>query len=58
MTEQRLTEDERLEIACAWSDFRKDYGASYDDETMRLEHRAFKAGWEAGRHGDQSGVLR
>lgn len=51
-------EDEHLAVACDWSDYRRDYGVSPDPEVMRREHRAFTAGWKAGRHGDQSGVLR
>lgn len=50
--------DENLAMACDWSDFRKDYGVSSDPEVSSREHRAFKAGWKAGRHGDQSGALR
>ena len=41
------------DAACAWSDYRKDYGAS-----GAREHRAFLAGWKAAREGDQAGVLR
>lgn len=44
------------ELACAWADYRKDYGVSADDLTAA--HKAFKAGWKAAREGDQSGVLR
>lgn len=51
-------DDEKLVAACDWSDFRKDYGVSSDPELMQREHRAFLAGWQAGRHGDQSGALR
>ena len=47
-----------IDAACAWSDFRKDYGVSSNDETRRAEHRAFLAGFQAGREGDQSGPLR
>lgn len=42
------TEDDVL-AACAWSDFRKEYGVSTDDETRKAEHRAFLAGWGAGK---------
>src|SRR3546814_12053576 len=42
------TEDDVL-AACAWSDFRKEYGVSADDETRKAEHRAFLAGWGAGK---------
>jgi hypothetical protein len=44
------------EIACAWSDYRKDYGIGSDP--LVTAHKAFKAGWIAARRGDQSGVLR
>lgn len=50
MTE--LTEDEKWEIAADWSDFRKDYGTG-----SAQEFRAFIAGWKAGRHGEQAGIL-
>jgi len=36
--------DESVELACAWSDFRKDYGARGHAD----EYRAFVAGWQAG----------
>jgi hypothetical protein len=41
------------ELACAWADYRKDYGASGTQE-----HKAFRAGWLAARAGDQSAALR
>lgn len=44
---------EEEELACAWADYRKDYGASGPQE-----HKAFVAGWKAAREGDQSGVQR
>ena len=47
------TDFEAIDVACAWSDYRSDYGAS-----GAKEHKAFKAGWLAAREGDQSGVLR
>lgn len=50
--------DDRLDAACDWSDFRKDYGVSPDPKVSDREYLAFQAGWTAGRHGDQSGVLR
>ena len=43
---------EEEELACAWADYRKDYGADSRD------YKAFAAGWKAAREGDQSGVLR
>lgn len=42
------TEDETARAA-AWSDFRKEYGVSSDDQTRAAEHRAFVAGWDAAR---------
>lgn len=41
--------DERVEMACAWSDYRKDYGVSVDDAARAREHAAFTAGWQAAR---------
>lgn len=41
-----LTEDERVERACDWSDYRKDYGISADPAISRLEHRAFNHAWQ------------
>jgi hypothetical protein len=40
---------ESTEVACAWADFRKDYGVSAEGRTRKAEHRAFRAGWEAAR---------
>lgn len=51
-------DDELLAAACDWTDYRKDYGVSSDPAIFQREHQAFLAGWQAGRHGDQSGVLR
>lgn len=45
----RLTEDEIAERACAWSDYRKDYGVSPDPAEARREWSLFCAGWDA-RH--------
>ena len=42
------TEDE-IELATAWSDFRKEYGVSANDATRAKEYRSFKAGWEAAK---------
>lgn len=44
------------EAACAWSDYRKDYGVSSGH--LSAAHQAFLAGWKAAREGDQAGVLR
>lgn len=36
-----------LDAACAWADYRKDYGASANPDVLRREHKAFLAGWQA-----------
>src|SRR5690606_19627454 len=51
-----VVEDEATEIACAWSEYRKDYGVS--ETATTAAYKAFKAGWKAAREGDQSGVSR
>lgn len=48
--------DETIEIAFAWSDYRKEYGVS--ESNMTAAHKAFRAGWKAAREGDQSSVQR
>lgn len=48
--------DEQVDAACAWSDYRKDYGVS--TEHLSAAHKAFLAGWKAAREGDQAGALR
>lgn len=45
-----------LEAAADWTDYRRDYGVP--QEHLGAAHRAFLAGWRAGRHGEQSGVQR
>ena len=45
--DRALTFDERMAVACEWSDYRKDYGVSA--EGMTTAHLAFVAGWRA-RH--------
>ena len=51
--------EDHLDAACAWSDFRKDYGVSGDDKVRRREHRAFMAGWQSARGTiDAGGVQR
>jgi hypothetical protein len=54
-----MTEDE-IERACAWSDYRRDYGVSPDPVILRHEHEAFKAGWDAAKRpeGSDGGPLR
>lgn len=55
--EGSLLDLERREaLACAWADYRKDYGVHPSDITTA--HKAFKAGWQAALHGDQSAALR
>jgi len=49
-------DDEAIDIACAWSDYRKDYGVA--ESNMTAAHKAFKAGWKAAREGNQSSVQR
>ena len=56
MTAEHATDPDAIDCACAWSDYRKDYGVSQVD--LAVAHRAFLAGWKAAREGDQSGVLR
>lgn len=53
-----MTDDEEL-MACAWSDYRKEYGVSADDRTRAREYACFKAGWAAARGTlDVGGVQR
>lgn len=52
------TEDERVDLACDWSDFRADYGVSADPRIMAIEYRAFSAGWWAGKRAEGRGILR
>lgn len=42
--------------ACAWADYRKDYGIHPSD--MTVARKAFAAGWQAALGGDQTGPLR
>lgn len=53
-----LTEDQ-IQRACAWSDYRKEYGVSSDDAVRDKEHKAFTAGWDAAKGNlDAGGVQR
>lgn len=52
-----MTEEDQVELACAWSDYRKEYGLPSGIDSKVL-HKFFAAGFKAGRDGDQSGVLR
>lgn len=52
----QLDLDRREALACAWADYRKDYGVHTIH--MGVAHKAFEAGWRAALQGDQSGVLR
>lgn len=54
--EQQAASAEAEAVAADWSDYRRDYGVP--TEHMEAAHKAFRAGWKAGRHGEQSGVLR
>lgn len=47
---------EEEDRACAWSDYRKDYGVP--TSMLSTAYKAFCAGWLAAREGDQSGVQR
>lgn len=40
-----LTEGEQYECAADWSDYRKDYGVSYDDAIRKQEFAAFRHAW-------------
>lgn len=55
-TPAAVVDPEAEELACAWSDYRGDYGVLPDH--MTSAYKAFRAGWKAAREGDQSGVLR
>lgn len=45
--------DETVLLACDWADYKANFGASGS-----VAYGAFTAGWNAGRHGEQSGVQR
>lgn len=47
---------EAEERACAWSDYRKDHGVPPGHHAYAK--KMFEAGWDAARHGDQSGPVR
>lgn len=55
-TQQTEPTAKSADLACAWSDYRKDYGVRESDSTVA--HKAFTAGWRAARKGDQAGALR
>lgn len=42
-----MAEIDSVDIAVAWSDYRKDYGVS--TRALPEAHKAFIAGWEAAR---------
>lgn len=48
--------DVDVDLVCAWSDYRKDYGVP--SAHMSVARKSFMAGWLAARAGDQSGALR
>ncbi|MEV4127053.1 hypothetical protein [Nocardia sp. NPDC049707] len=45
MSDTEMTEADL--VACEWSDYRKEYGASRDP--LKAARQAFIAGWEAAR---------
>jgi len=49
---------DRVEIATAWSDYRKDYGVSADPDVRAQEHKAFVAGWRAARGASDAGGVQ
>lgn len=59
MADRQYTDDE-IEMACAWSDYRADYGVSADERTRHREYEAFKAGWIAAHQpaGTDRGAMR
>jgi hypothetical protein len=55
---QVRTQDQ-VDAACAWSDYRKEYGTSPSKEDRAQEHAAFLAGWAAAKGSlDIGGVQR
>lgn len=54
---RRITDDETIERACDWSDYRKHYGVSRDPVLLGREHQAFKAGWDAARIGTADKIM-
>ena len=53
---ERLAEQAREEMVCAWADYRKEYGIGSSD--LRTAHKAFIAGWKAAKgHLATDGVL-
>lgn len=54
----RPDDEAEYELACAWADFRKNYGVSADQAVREQEHRAFMAGWDARAEPDDGGPLR
>lgn len=43
----------------AWFDYRKDYEPGNNEQELRVAHKAFKAGWDAAKKGqEQTGPLR
>lgn len=54
-----LRTSEEVEVATAWSDYRKEYGVSVSRSVREQEHAGFKAGWAAARGtADTGGVQR
>lgn len=50
-----MTDEDKLTAAADWSDYRKEYGVP--EEHLSAAHKAFLAGWKAGKYGEQAGVL-
>lgn len=54
-----LATEDAAERACAWAEYRKDYGVPADAGALGRTHSAFCAGWDAARgHLDAGGPLR
>lgn len=54
-----VRDQDAIDVAAAWSDFRKEYGVSVSRSVREQEHAAFKAGWAAAKGNlDAGGVQR
>lgn len=42
-------------MVCAWADYRKEYMPGWQE--MPAAHKAFLAGWQAARSGEQGSVM-
>lgn len=52
-----MTDEDKIETAAAWSDYRSDYGIPPGIDSTTA-HALFMAGWRAHQHGDTKSVLR